>query len=126
MTPFLIYSLTAVLLAGLGIHGLISRRHLLRQIMALNVLAGGVFLLLISTAYRNQGIGESSSADPVPHAMVLTGIVVAISATAFALALVRRIYHAQKQDMGSDLMNEVQQNDSQNDEPPENRTGSAP
>ncbi|WP_045222717.1 sodium:proton antiporter [Desulfonatronum thioautotrophicum] len=133
MTPFLIYSLAAVLLAGLGIHGLISRRHLLRQIMALNVLAGGVFLLLISTAYRNQGIGESSFADPVPHAMVLTGIVVAISATAFALALVRRIYHAQEQDMNSDLTDEVQQKDSpkdskvesQNNEPPKNRTDSA-
>jgi multicomponent Na+:H+ antiporter subunit C len=30
----------------------------------------------------------------VPHAMVLTGIVVAISATALALILVRRIYDA--------------------------------
>ena len=30
--------------------------------------------------------------DPVPHAMVLTGIVVAVSATAFALVLARRIY----------------------------------
>ncbi|SMP65894.1 multisubunit sodium/proton antiporter, MrpC subunit [Desulfonatronum zhilinae] len=91
MTTFLVYSLTAALLAGLGVHGLITRRHLLRQIMALNVIAGGVFLLLISTAYRNQG----DFADPVPQAMVLTGIVVAISATAFALALLRRIYQAQ-------------------------------
>ncbi len=92
MTTFLVYSLTAALLAGLGVHGLITRRHLLRQIMALNVIAGGVFLLLISTAYRNQG----DFADPVPQAMVLTGIVVAISATAFALALLRRIYQAQE------------------------------
>ncbi|WP_084031823.1 sodium:proton antiporter [Desulfonatronum lacustre] len=91
MTTFLVYSLTAALLAGLGVHGLITRRHLLRVIMALNVIAGGVFLLLISTAYRNQG----DFADPVPQAMVLTGIVVAISATAFALALLRRIYQAQ-------------------------------
>ena len=92
MTTFLVYSLTAALLAGLGVHGLITRRHLLRQIMALNVIAGGVFLLLISTAYRNQG----DFADPVPQAMVLTGIVVAISATAFALALLRRVYQAQR------------------------------
>lgn len=92
MTTFLVYSLTAALLAGLGVHGLITRRHLLRQIMALNVIAGGVFLLLISTAYRNKG----AFADPVPQAMVLTGIVVAISATAFALALLRRIYQAQQ------------------------------
>ncbi|MFW5845584.1 MAG: NADH-quinone oxidoreductase subunit K, partial [Planctomycetota bacterium] len=78
MTTFLLYSIAAVLLVGLGVHGLITRRHLLRQIMSLNIIAGGVFLILISTAYRNQG----AFADPVPQAMVLTGIVVAISATA--------------------------------------------
>ncbi|GAB6061062.1 sodium:proton antiporter [Desulfonatronum parangueonense] len=88
MSTFLLYSIVAVLLVGLGLHGLMVRRHLLRQIMALNVIAGGVFLLLISTAYRNQ----DEFADPVPQAMVLTGIVVAISATALALALVRRIH----------------------------------
>ncbi|SDB59224.1 multisubunit sodium/proton antiporter, MrpC subunit (TC 2.A.63.1) [Desulfonatronum thiosulfatophilum] len=88
MTTFLLYSVVAVLLVGMGLYGLIVRRHLLRQIMALNVIAGGVFLLLISTAYRNQG----KFADPVPQAMVLTGIVVAISATGLALALVRRIH----------------------------------
>lgn len=96
MTTFLVYSIAAVLLAGLGIHGLITRRHLLRQIMALNVIAGGAFLLLISTSYRNQ----EQFGDPVPQAMVLTGIVVAISATAFALALVRRIHHAHERAAG--------------------------
>ena len=30
-------------------------------------------------------------ADPVPHALVLTGIVVAVSATAMALALGKRL-----------------------------------
>jgi multicomponent Na+:H+ antiporter subunit C len=87
MSTFLLYALAAVLLVALGVHGLFTRRHLLRQVMALNVVAGGVFLLLIATAYRNQVL----FADPVPQAMVLTGIVVAISATGLALVLVRRI-----------------------------------
>jgi multicomponent Na+:H+ antiporter subunit C len=39
-------------------------------------------------AYRNR----AEAPDPVPHAMVLTGIVVAVSATAFALSLVRRLH----------------------------------
>jgi len=30
--------------------------------------------------------------DPVPHALVLTGIVVAVSISAFALALARQIH----------------------------------
>lgn len=88
MSTFLVYSLTAVVLICLGVHGLIIRRHLLRKVMALNIISGGIFLLLISTAYRNR----TEFPDPIPHAMVLTGIVVTISATAFALALIRRIH----------------------------------
>lgn len=97
MSTFLLYSITAVCLTALGMHGLITRRHLLRQIMALNVMAGGVFLFLISTAYRNQ----RDFSDPVPQAMVLTGIVVAISATGFALALVRRIHQSRDDDQSN-------------------------
>ena len=48
----------------------------------------GVFMLLISIAYR----GPDVAPDPIPHALVLTGIVVAVSATALALALVRRLH----------------------------------
>jgi multicomponent Na+:H+ antiporter subunit C len=88
---FLIYALASVGLFGISLHGLITRTHVLRKILALNMMGSAVFLLLIAIADRNQVDG---AADPVPHAMVLTGIVVAVSATAFALALARR-YHAQ-------------------------------
>lgn len=86
---FLIFEITAILLFCLGLHSLFTRRHLLRKIMGMNIMAGGVFLLLISVA---QPSGEQL-ADPVPQAMVLTGIVISISATGFALALTRRIQH---------------------------------
>ncbi|MFW5791634.1 MAG: sodium:proton antiporter [Desulfohalobiaceae bacterium] len=86
---FPIFGVTAILLFCLGLHGLFTRRHLLRKIMGMNIMAGGVFLLLISVAQRS----GSQLADPVPQAMVLTGIVISISATGFALALMRRIQH---------------------------------
>jgi multicomponent Na+:H+ antiporter subunit C len=88
MTPFLIYGTTAVLLFCMGLHGLIVNRNVLRMIMGLNIMAAGVFLLFISLADRNRDL----FADPVPQAMVLTGIVISISATGFALALARRIH----------------------------------
>ncbi len=102
MSTFLLYALGAVLLVGLGVYGLLTRRHLLRKVMALNVVAGGVFLLLISTAQRD----HAPFPDPVPHAMVITGIVVAVSATGFALALVRRIH----QRMGRDEAQRASEN----------------
>ncbi|MFP4316332.1 MAG: sodium:proton antiporter [Desulfovibrionales bacterium] len=88
LTPFLIYGTTAIILFCMGLHGVIVRRNVLRIIMGLNVMAAGVFLLFISVADRNR----ETFADPVPQAMVLTGIVISISATAFALALARRIH----------------------------------
>jgi multicomponent Na+:H+ antiporter subunit C len=83
----LVYALAAAVLFVIGLYGIIARRDLLRKIMAANIMGGGVFLLLISIARRN----FAENADPVPHAMVLTGIVVALSATAFAIALARRL-----------------------------------
>ncbi len=87
MDSFLLYGTTAVVLFVMGLQSMLSRRYLLRKIMGLNIMAAGAFLLFISVAYRNRDI----FADPVPQAMVITGIVVSISATGFALALARRI-----------------------------------
>ena len=86
----LVYGFTAVVLAGIAIWGFIVRADLLRRVIALNVLGAGIFLLLVALARRVPG----EAPDPVPHAMVLTGIVVAVSASAFALVLLRRIYDA--------------------------------
>ncbi|MFP4294704.1 MAG: NADH-quinone oxidoreductase subunit K [Halothiobacillaceae bacterium] len=80
-----LYLLTGALLFVSGLVALGSAGHLLRQVLALNVMGAGVFMVLLALAAR------SEPADPVPQAMVLTGIVVAVSATAFALALLRRV-----------------------------------
>jgi len=88
MHGFYIYAVTAMFLFCLGLWGLVSHKNLVRKIVALNVMAGGVFLFFISIA----NLDQSGGVDPVPQAMVLTGIVVAISLTAFALCLTRLIH----------------------------------
>jgi multicomponent Na+:H+ antiporter subunit C len=77
------YTLGGVVLFATGLYALIVYSHLLRKILAINVCGSGVFLCLVATAHRV----PDAAPDPVPHAMVLTGIVVAVSATALALAL---------------------------------------
>jgi multicomponent Na+:H+ antiporter subunit C len=84
---FRLYGLTAAILFALGLHGVIRSREGLRRVMAVNVMGGGAFLLLVAVARRNWAEGP----DPVPHALVLTGIVVALGATALALGLLRRM-----------------------------------
>jgi multicomponent Na+:H+ antiporter subunit C len=77
------WALAGAALLCMGLHGVFVRPHLLRKILALNVAGSGTFLILIATAYR----GFDAPPDPVPHALVLTGIVVAVSMTAAALVL---------------------------------------
>ncbi len=86
MTTGLLYALTGALLFCLGLYGLLRHAHLLRKVLALNLMGSGCFLVLVGLAQRG------GTVDPVPHALVLTGIVVAVSATAFALMLVRQLY----------------------------------
>ncbi len=80
-----IFALTGVILFVAGITGILLQPHLLHKILAFNIMGSGAFLALVGLGQRD-GV-----ADPVPQAMVLTGIVVAIAATALALALARRL-----------------------------------
>jgi len=92
-----LYGLLGIALAALGLHAAILQRDTLRRILAINVLGVGVFLLFIATAYK----GPDATPDAVPHALVLTGIVVAVAATALALALLRRL-EANREDPGDE------------------------
>ncbi|MBL4576209.1 MAG: NADH-quinone oxidoreductase subunit K [Opitutaceae bacterium] len=87
MSHAFFYALVRTGLFTLGLYASIVHPHLLRKILATNVMGSGVFLVLAALANRTQG----ADPDPVPHAMVITGIVVAISATALALALMLRV-----------------------------------
>ncbi len=86
MTTGLLFALVGVALFALGVAGVALIAQLLRRILAFNLMGSGAFLVLVGLAQRGD------VPDPVPQAMVLTGIVVAVAATALALALVRRLH----------------------------------
>lgn len=85
MSATLIYSLSGVTLFTMGAAALVIHTHLLRKILAFNIMGSGTFLVLVGLAQYDV------IQDPVPQAMVLTGIVVTVAATALALALSRRL-----------------------------------
>jgi multicomponent Na+:H+ antiporter subunit C len=84
-----LFGLCGSALVGLGLFGLVVDPRPLRKILAFNFLGAGVFLLFGVVAQR--GAAAGLGADPVPQAMVITGIVVAFSATAMAVALLLRL-----------------------------------
>lgn len=82
------------LIAGAGLFVLgafyaFASRERLRKVLAVNVMGNGVFLVLLTHAWP-VGV-DGAGPDPVPHALVLTGIVVAAAATGLALSFARRL-----------------------------------
>ena len=94
LTATWLYGMSGCLIVALGLRTALLHPVLLHRLIGLNIMGAGVFLVLIAAAYR----GPGAAPDPIPHALVLTGIVVAVSATALALALARRL--AAEQDNG--------------------------
>ncbi len=82
-----LYSLVGLGLFCLGLYGFIIHGHLLRKILALNIISNGIFMVLVAFAKQS----ATTRPDAIPHAMVITGIVVAVSATAFALSLMLKL-----------------------------------
>ncbi len=86
------FGLCGAVLVGLGLFGLITHPDALRKLLAFNLLGGGVFLVFGTIARRGAAAGFGG--DPVPQALVITGIVVAFASTALAVALLRRLAEA--------------------------------
>lgn len=86
MTTGLVFALTGAALFAMAVAGVVLAKHLLRRVLAFNLMGSGAYLVLVGLAQRQDVV------DPVPQAMVLTGIVVAVAATALALALVRKLH----------------------------------
>ena len=89
-----LYAVTSALLFAMSLVGVFLCRHVFQKLIAVNILGASVFLLLVSLGKRDEG----AFADPVPHAMVITGLVVAVSVSAFGLALARRLYRETGED----------------------------
>lgn len=100
---FLISAFSLVLV---GIFGMLTRKNIVRILLAVNILETGVNLLLVGLGYVPGGkapiITSAISAsnlpfvDPLPQALVLTSIVIGLGTTALALAITLRYYRSRR------------------------------
>ncbi|MEG1524549.1 MAG: cation:proton antiporter subunit C [Clostridia bacterium] len=95
------FEIGAIVLFGIGFMNLLLQKNLIKKIIGFNVMDSSVFLFLASQGYIEGRIapvlvGTNMSAstyiNPIPAGLVLTGIVVSVSVSAFFLALVQRLY----------------------------------
>ena len=101
MDAYLPYVLCMVLFC-LGIYAILAKRNLIKILIGLIISEYAVNLFLILVAYRIGGRSPIFSntevilpdvmVDPLPHALVLTAIVIGLATTAFIVAIAMRIH----------------------------------
>lgn len=83
-----------------GLYTVVSRGHLVKKLVGLNIFQTAVFLFYISLGFVRDGSvpiltpGVTLYSNPLPHVLILTAIVVGVATTALGLALVVRIREA--------------------------------
>lgn len=100
---------TSIIIIFIGIYTTIAKNNLFKKLLGLNIFQTGIFLFFISLGdvgdLKKLGIGGTAPiiwkpveemgyiyVNPLPHVMMLTGIVVAAATTCVALVLLVRIY----------------------------------
>lgn len=85
-------------LFSVGVAGLIISANLLKKLMALNIVQVSIILLFLELSYKKGGMPPISDlgtvdqiVNPLPHALMLTAIVVGIATTGLGLALLIQI-----------------------------------
>jgi multicomponent Na+:H+ antiporter subunit C len=89
----------ALMMAGLYI--VMARSNLVKKVVGLHIFQSSVFLFYISMAKVEGGTApiliddpDAIYANPLPHVLILTAIVVGVAVTALGLALIVRIREA--------------------------------
>lgn len=92
----------AAALFVIGLYTVLTHENLIKRVIGINIMYTAVFLFFISIGYINNANPPIINLDqsnliyinPVPSALILTGIVVSVSVTAFSLSLIIRIYES--------------------------------
>lgn len=95
------FEVTAVICFSIGFTMLFLNKNLIKKVIGFNFMDSSIFLFLASNGYitgrispiiTNGSVASENYINPIPAGLVLTGIVVSVSVSAFLLALTTRLY----------------------------------
>lgn len=87
-----------ITLMMIGFYAMIAGNNLIKKVIGMNIFQTAVFLFYISIGKVDGGTapivweGATRYGNPLPHVLILTAIVVSVSTTAVAFALISNIY----------------------------------
>ena len=92
----------SIILMMIGFYGIVAKDNLIKKIIGLNIFQTAIFLYFISLGAVKAGTAPIVDAEiirkgyvyanPLPHVLILTAIVVSVATTAVALSLVIRMH----------------------------------
>jgi multicomponent Na+:H+ antiporter subunit C len=93
------YYFFSIILFVIGFHTMLTHNNLIKKVIGMNIMDTSIFLFFVSIGYVRGGRAPilepgvaHSYINPLPSALILTGIVVAVSVTAYALSLIVKLY----------------------------------
>ena len=96
------FETAAIIIFGIGFMNMLLQDNLIKKFIGLNIMDTAIYLYLVAYGYVDERVAPIVDAaggaamedfiNPIPSGLVLTGIVVSVSVTAFSLALVQRLY----------------------------------
>lgn len=97
-----IHFIGAFSIFSIGLYMVINHPNLIKRIIGINIMSSGVFYFFVAIGSINNGnvpiVSEAVNAfdfiNPVPSALILTGIVISVSFTVYALSLVIKIHQS--------------------------------
>ncbi len=100
------YFMTAILIS-IGLYGMIAKRNLMKKLIGMNIFQSAIVLFYVAGAAKwgatvpvyNAELGVSNPtlyANPLPHVLMLTAIVVMVATTGVSLAFIILIYRRYK------------------------------
>ncbi|WP_330389114.1 cation:proton antiporter subunit C [Alkaliphilus peptidifermentans] len=92
----------SVALFIIGLYTVLTHSNLLKKVIGINIMETSIFLFFVSIGYVHDGSAPIINlggdrviyVNPLPSALILTGIVVAVSITAYSLSLIIKLYEA--------------------------------
>lgn len=90
--------LMIIILFLIGFYIVLTKSNLIKKMMGLNIIETSLFLLIVSIGSVKGGLppiingAKGPFVDPIPQVFVVTGIVVTLGTTIFALSLATKIY----------------------------------
>ncbi len=90
----------SIILFSMGTLIVLTQPNLVKKVIGINIMETSIFLFFIAVGNAYGGIPpiydpnypQAFYVNPLPSVMMLTGIVVSFSVTAFALALIVKLY----------------------------------